>query len=69
VNFASKEYKNRSAYKGAQIIPIGIPTDFWYKDIVDEEFQHLFNFNFRVPVREIRVVSNKDLTIFSMTEH
>jgi hypothetical protein len=30
---------------------MGIPTDLTtknYKDIIDEEFQHLFNFNFGI---------------------
>jgi hypothetical protein len=28
-NSASYEYKNRSVSKGAQFIPMGIPTDYW----------------------------------------
>jgi hypothetical protein len=45
---------------------MGIPTDN-YKYIVDEEGQHLFNFNFRVLLRGIRVVFNK--VVFLMTDH
>jgi hypothetical protein len=65
MNSASYEYKTRSANKGAQSVPMGIPTlleDLTinnYKDNVDEEFQHLFNFNFGVLVPEIRVALNK----------
>jgi hypothetical protein len=29
MNSASKEYKNKSAYKGAQLVPMGIPTVCW----------------------------------------
>jgi hypothetical protein len=28
-NFASYNYKNKSANKGAQFVPIGMPTDCW----------------------------------------
>jgi hypothetical protein len=38
-----------------------------YINIVDEEFQRLFNFNFEVLVRGIRVVFNKGM--FLMTDH
>jgi hypothetical protein len=37
------------------------------KDIVHEEFRHLFNFNFEVLVRGIRVVFNK--VMFLVTDH
>jgi hypothetical protein len=56
INSASYEYKNMSANKGAQFIPMGIPTLLEdlppnnYINIVYEEFQHLFNFNFGVVV-------------------
>ena len=38
-----------------------------YEDIVNEEFQHVFNLNFRVLVRGIKVVFNK--AVFLMTDH
>jgi hypothetical protein len=27
INFASYEYKNKSANKGGQLVPVGMPTD------------------------------------------
>jgi hypothetical protein len=66
MNSASYEYKNRSVNKGAQIRTHGNSnrlledlTTNNYKYVVDEGFQHLFNFNFGILVREIRVVFNK----------
>jgi hypothetical protein len=36
-----------------------------YKDIVNEEFQHIFNFNFGVRVGGIRVVFNKVMLLMT----
>jgi hypothetical protein len=66
MTFAPYEYKKRSINKGAQFVPMRNSnrlledlTTNNYKYIDDEEFQHLFDFNFGVLVRGIRVVFNK----------
>jgi hypothetical protein len=46
---------------------VGSPPSNNYIHIVYEEFQHLFNFNFGVLVREIRVMFNK--VVFLLTDH
>jgi hypothetical protein len=42
-------------------------NNYMYKDIVDEEFQHLFTFNFGVLVCGIRVALKK--LVFLRTDH
>jgi hypothetical protein len=71
----SYENRNRSANNVAQFVPMGIPTDCLktcpptcnYINIVYEELQHLFDFNFGVLVRGIRVIFNK--VMFLVTDH
>ena len=58
-------FENRTSNKGAQFVPMGVPTVCWkdlnpknYKDFVNEELQHCFlKINFRVLVCTIRMVS------------
>jgi hypothetical protein len=45
---------------------VGRPDHQQLTDIVGEEFQHLFNFNFGVLVRGFRVVFNK--VVYLMTD-
>jgi hypothetical protein len=55
------EHKNRSATKITPFLPVGIPKDLGnnYIDIADWEFQHLFDFIFRVLMCGIGVVFYK----------
>jgi hypothetical protein len=65
--------KNRSANNGTQFVPMGLPTVLEnvssnnYIHIVYEELQHLFDFNFGVLARGIRVISNK--VMFLVTDN
>jgi hypothetical protein len=62
------EYKNKSAIKGAQLMPIVLPTNCWKTwspkttynvDIVYKKAKHAFNVCFRVLVSAIRNISHK----------